>query len=68
MVIPMIAIVLLYIYIVLDILVLSKDSFGSGGLALVIFGIIIILEYGFFAVRSLGYILRLKKKTASADF
>lgn len=67
MVLPMIAIVLLYIYIVLDILVISKD-FGTGGIILSVFGIIIIVEYGIFACRSLGYILRLKKKNAGNSY
>ncbi|MBQ8780342.1 MAG: DUF2812 domain-containing protein [Oscillospiraceae bacterium] len=68
MVLPMILMVLLYVYIVLDILVISKEDFGGVGSAVMLgFGAVVIIEYGYFAVRSLGYILRLKKKNAGSS-
>ena len=68
MILPMIAIVLLYIFIVADVLIISKDDFGIGACTLAVLGIIVIFEYSVFAVRSLGYILRLKKKNAGNSY
>ena len=68
MVLPMFIIVLIYIYILIDILIISEFKFGAGSTIMLIFGITIIIEYGIFAVRSLGYILRLKKKNAGNSY
>ncbi len=59
MILPIVISVILYIFIITDML---QNEFTPFTIGFCIFCAVFILEYGFFAVKSLGYYLRLKKK------
>lgn len=68
MILPMILVFILYIFIVVDILFISEFTATAAQIMMLVFGAFVIAESGLFSVRSLGYLLRLKKKNSINNY
>lgn len=68
MILPMILIVAMYIFMLADLIFMSGFNGTAAQIIMLVFGAIVIIEYGYFVVRSLGYLLRLKKKNKTNNY